>query len=78
MNWLAIDREWTTINQLHADIIPSVSKAQLLEVLEGLGRRCPIETAPRKLMAQQIPRDSGRTPTSFTQQPAVATTANYS
>jgi WD40 repeat protein len=81
MNWLAINREWTTINQLHADIFPKVSKAQLLEVLEGLGRRCLIETAPRLLIEQKqqdsdSQRQNGngkaeRTSASFTQQPAV-------
>ncbi|NJR57733.1 MAG: hypothetical protein HC769_02015 [Cyanobacteria bacterium CRU_2_1] len=77
MNWLAINREWTTINQLHADIVPKVSKAQLLEVLEGLGRRCLIETASRSLIErkqQDSQRQDGkaeRAPTRFTQQPAV-------
>jgi WD40 repeat protein len=79
MNWLAINREWTTINQLYADIVPNVSKAQLLEVLEGLGRRCLIETAPRLLIERKqqdsdSQRQNGkaeRTPASFTQQPAV-------
>lgn len=79
MNWLAINREWTTINQLHADIVPSVSKAQLLEVLEGLGRRSLIETASRSRMDRKVQLDGNsqkqdgteRTPVSFTQQPAV-------
>jgi WD40 repeat protein len=63
MDWLAINREWTTVNQLYADIIPTVSKAQLLEVLEGLGRRSLIE--------RRITPQGDRTPSSFTQQPAV-------
>ncbi|MBD3886116.1 hypothetical protein IFO70_30960 [Phormidium tenue FACHB-886] len=79
MNWLAINREWTTINQLHADLFPKVSKAQLLEVLEGLGRRSLIETAPRLLIERKqqnsnSQRQNGkaeRAPASFTQQPAV-------
>lgn len=80
MNWLAINREWTTINQLDADIVPKVSKAQLLEVLEGLGQRCLIETASRSLIDRNVQqtndfqRQDGRVkraPASFTQQPAV-------
>lgn len=79
MNWLAINREGTTIDQLHADIIPTVSKARLLEVLERLGRRCLIETATqtrieRKSSQNGDARQNGkaeRIPSSFTQQPAV-------
>ncbi|MBD1998809.1 NACHT domain-containing protein [Leptolyngbya sp. FACHB-541] len=79
MNWLAINREGTTIGQLHADIIPMVSKARLLEVLEKLGRRCLIETAAqaqieRKILQNGDARQNGeakRIPSSFTQQPAV-------
>jgi WD40 repeat protein len=63
MNWLAINREWTTISQLNADIVPAVSKAQLLEVLEGLGRRSLIE---RKIL-----QGGDRSASSFTQQPVV-------
>ena len=72
MNWLAINREWTTINQLHADIIPSVSKAQLLEVLEGLGRRSLIERkAQREGDSRSWDGRAERTSAGFTQQPAV-------
>ncbi|MBD2069704.1 NACHT domain-containing protein, partial [Leptolyngbya sp. FACHB-671] len=75
MNWLAINREGTTIGQLHADIIPTVSKARLLEVLEKLGRRCLIETAAqaqieRKILQNGDARQNGeakRIPSSFTQ-----------
>ena len=71
MNWLAINREWTTIDQLHADIIPTASKAQSLEVLEGLGRRSLIEIAARTLREQQSSQNAARIPSRFTQQPAV-------
>ncbi|HEY9657494.1 MAG TPA: NB-ARC domain-containing protein, partial [Allocoleopsis sp.] len=63
MDWLAINREWTSVNQLHADILPPVSKGQLLEVLEALGRRSLIE--------RRTPSPGERIPSSFTQQPAV-------
>jgi WD40 repeat protein len=43
MCWLAINREWTTIAELHEDIIPVVSKAKLLESLESLNWRSLIE-----------------------------------
>jgi GTPase SAR1 family protein len=41
--WLAVNREWTTSNELQADIVPSVSKARLLEALEALSLRSLIE-----------------------------------
>ncbi|WP_242045751.1 MULTISPECIES: NB-ARC domain-containing protein [unclassified Calothrix] len=43
MYWLAINREWTTIAQLQADIVPTVSRANLLESLESLTWRSFIE-----------------------------------
>ncbi|HEY9638298.1 MAG TPA: NB-ARC domain-containing protein [Coleofasciculaceae cyanobacterium] len=55
MSWLAINREWTTIPELVADIIPPVSRADLLEALESLSWRSLIE------------KQSGR----YTQQPVV-------
>ena len=55
MYWLAINREWTLIAELEADIVPAVSRASLLEALESLSWRSLIE---RKL---------GR----YTQQPVV-------
>lgn len=55
MYWLAINREWTTIAELQADIVPAVSRAKVLEALEALGRRALIE--------QQLG--------SYTQQPVV-------
>lgn len=53
--WLAINREWTTIAELQADILPAVSKAKLLESLESLNWRSLVE------------KKSG----SYTQQPVV-------
>ncbi len=55
MYWLAINREWTTIAELAADIIPPVSRADLLEALEALRWRSLTE------------KQSG----SYTQQPVV-------
>ncbi|UBF25774.1 NACHT domain-containing protein [Kovacikia minuta CCNUW1] len=55
MCWLAINREWTTISELAEDIVPTVSRASLLESLESLSWRNLIE------------RKSG----SYTQQPVV-------
>ncbi len=43
MYWLAINREWTTISELAADIVPTVSKSKLLEALESLCWRSLIE-----------------------------------
>jgi hypothetical protein len=55
MFWLAINREWTTVGELHQDIVPTVSKGKLLESLESLSWRSLIE------------RKSGQ----YTQQPVV-------
>lgn len=43
MYWLAINREWTTVAELHEDIIPTTSKANLLESLASLSWRNLIE-----------------------------------
>jgi WD40 repeat protein len=43
MYWLAINREWTSIAELMADIVPTVSKANLLEALESLAWRSMVE-----------------------------------
>ncbi|MEM8806630.1 MAG: NB-ARC domain-containing protein [Cyanobacteria bacterium P01_G01_bin.38] len=55
MYWLAINREWTTLETLRDDVVPPVSRHRLLEALEALCRRHLIE------------RQSG----SYTQQPVV-------
>jgi WD40 repeat protein/DNA-binding SARP family transcriptional activator len=41
--WLAINREWTTIAQLEADIFPTVTRTDLLEALKSLRWRSLIE-----------------------------------
>ncbi|OUL28021.1 hypothetical protein BV372_25295 [Nostoc sp. T09] len=43
MYQLAINREWTTIDQLQKYIVPTISKARLLEALEALNGRSLIE-----------------------------------
>ncbi len=43
MYWLAINREWTKISELAADIVPAVSQSKLLEALESLCWRSLIE-----------------------------------
>ncbi|KAI9130375.1 eIF2A-related protein [Acaryochloris sp. CCMEE 5410] len=43
LNWLAINREWTSIAELQRDIVPTVSMANLLESLEALTWRSLIE-----------------------------------
>jgi WD40 repeat protein len=55
MFWLAIDREWVSVQDLQADLLPTVSVGLLLESLEYLQGRSLIE------------RKDGR----FTQQPVV-------
>ncbi|BAY96080.1 WD-40 repeat-containing protein [Tolypothrix tenuis PCC 7101] len=55
MYWLAVKREWVTITELQEDIVPRISKRELLEVLLSLQGRSLIE------------KHSG----SYTQQPVV-------
>lgn len=43
MYWLAINREWTSIKELAADLVPPVAKTKLLEALESLSWRFLIE-----------------------------------
>jgi len=43
MHWLAINREWTSIAELAADIVPKISRANLLEALESLRWRSLLE-----------------------------------
>ncbi len=43
MYWLAINREWTSVDELAADLTPAVAPSRLLEVLESLSWRNLIE-----------------------------------
>jgi WD40 repeat protein len=54
MYWLAINREWTSIAELQTDILPPVSKAKLLEALEGLSRRSLIEQQVNQYTQQPV------------------------
>jgi WD40 repeat protein len=63
MYWLAINREGTTIAELQDDIVPGVSRSNLLESLESLWGRSLIEKATRLPQDKQLFR--------YTQQPVV-------
>jgi WD40 repeat protein len=54
MYWLAINREWTGIAELQADIIPNVSKGHLLENLEALSFRCLTEQQGTRFTQQPV------------------------
>lgn len=54
MYWLAINREWTTIAELQADIVPAVSRASLLEALESLTWRSLIEKRSGEYTQQPV------------------------
>jgi WD40 repeat protein len=55
MYWLAVNREGTPIADLHTDLCPPISKANLLEALEKLVRRSLIETIPvNRYTLQQV------------------------
>ncbi|MEM9092092.1 MAG: NB-ARC domain-containing protein, partial [Cyanobacteria bacterium P01_F01_bin.53] len=61
MYWLAIQREWMSLNELQTDLVPAISRRTLLEALESLQLRSVIE---RRLPGQHHPLG-------FTQQPVV-------
>lgn len=45
MYWLAIAREWITLSELHADILPKASQRELLEAMQSLNGRSLLETS---------------------------------
>jgi WD40 repeat protein len=63
MDWLAINREWTAIAELQADIVPAISRARLLEALESLTWRNLIET--------RVPQNKTHSTGEYTQQPVI-------
>lgn len=54
MYWLAINREWTGIAELQADIVPVVPKDRLLESLESLRFRCLSEQQGTRFTQQPV------------------------
>ncbi|WP_272819380.1 NB-ARC domain-containing protein [Scytonema hofmannii] len=54
MYWLAINREWTSIGELYEDIVPVVSKANLIEALESLSWRSLIEKQGSRYTQQPV------------------------
>ncbi|MGG6242880.1 hypothetical protein ACQ4N7_30165, partial [Nodosilinea sp. AN01ver1] len=54
MAWLAIDRDWVTIAELQADIVPAIPKQRLLETLESLARRSLIEQKNARFTQQPV------------------------
>lgn len=63
MYWLAINREWTAIAELLADIVPPVAKARVMESLESLVWRSMVE--------RRVPQGEARPASQYTQQPVV-------
>ena len=54
MRWLAINREWISLKELRADIIPAVSHRVLLEAAESLKARSLIETSDAGITQQSV------------------------
>jgi WD40 repeat protein len=52
--WLAVNRDWTTIAELEADLMPSVSRASLLAALESLNWRSLIECKAGRYTQQPV------------------------
>jgi WD40 repeat protein len=54
MYWLAIDRDGTTIAELHQDLVPNHPKGRVMETLEALGGRSLIEQNQRQFTQQPV------------------------
>jgi len=54
MIWLTINREWVTIAELQADLVPPVAKQRVLETLESLARRSLIEQKNARFTQQPV------------------------
>ncbi|MEO1296086.1 MAG: NB-ARC domain-containing protein [Cyanobacteria bacterium J06636_16] len=54
LRWLAINRTWTSVAELHTDIVPAVSKGQLLEALESLTWRALVEQHGSRYCLQPV------------------------
>ncbi len=54
MYCLAIERNWCSLEDLHARIIPAIAKSHLLSTLESLGRRSLIECSRGKFTQQAV------------------------
>ena len=54
MYWLAINREWTTVTELHADVVPPVFKGRILDALEALCRRNLLEKQKGRYTQQPV------------------------
>jgi hypothetical protein len=54
MVWLAINREWITLAELQADIVPRVPPRSLLEALESLQARSLIEKNAAQFTQQPV------------------------
>lgn len=63
MHWLAINRGWTALSTLQANITPAVDRASLLEALESLRGRSLIE--------KRVVQDQGKTFRQYSQQPVI-------
>lgn len=51
--WLAIEREWTSVDSLQENIIPRVSKGEILEGIVALQRRFLVERSGKGLLTLQ-------------------------
>jgi len=54
MYWLAINREWTSLKELQADILPAVSHRTLLETVESLKARSLVEISRAGITQQPV------------------------
>jgi hypothetical protein len=43
MSWLAIRRDWTSVEELFGDLVPPMPRSQVLVAMQGLQRRSLVE-----------------------------------
>ncbi|MGH2413904.1 MAG: NB-ARC domain-containing protein, partial [Microcystaceae cyanobacterium] len=54
MYWLAINQEWISLAELREDMLQSISKRELIEAIEALGRRPLIEKSDNRFTQQPV------------------------
>ncbi len=54
MYWLGVNREWTSVRSLQADLVPTVSMNEVLEALEQLSWRSLVETQGGRYTLQPV------------------------
>ncbi len=54
MSWLAIRRDWTSVEELFADLVPPMPRSQVLGAMQGLQRRSLVERRGDRFSQQPV------------------------